>query len=218
MPLMKALVLTTTAAVANSIALSQKPAGGGVQSLTLNGATVVDGIAILPYQVAITITSTGNESALSFVITGKDYNNQVLTETIIGPNTTTITSVNYYQQITSITVSGNTAGNITVGNSTATASPWFPTNYNRFPVLSLICDISPGASLSYTAEYTGDNLQAASNASATAIAQNVSGLIAQTTNTAGSLISGVCGVRIVLNSWVSGSVTMNIIQSSATWG
>jgi len=218
MPVFKAITLSGQAAVGNSISLSQKPAGGGVQSLVLNGAAVSGGIAIFPQQVSVTITSTGNESALTFVITGKDYNNQILSESITGPNATTVTSVNFYEQVTSVTVSGNTAGNITVGNGTGAASPWWPANYNRYPVMSLITDVPPTAILTYTVEYTGDNLQAAPNASATAYNQDVIGLIAQTTSQTAGLASGVCGVRIVLNSWTSGSVTLNILQSSATFG
>lgn len=218
MPVFKAITLSATAAVANAICLSQKPAGGGVQSLTLNGALASGGVATLVYQARITITSSGNDSARTFTITGKDYNNQILTETITGPNTTTVTSVNYYKTITHITVDNNTAGNITVGNSAQTASVWWPANYNRYPIMSLITDVSPGAVLTYTVEYTGDNLQAAPNASATAYSQNVTGLVSQSTSQTAGLASGVCGVRIVLNSWTSGSVTLNIIESSATFG
>lgn len=216
-----AITLTMAAPVANGICLSQKPSAGGVQSLVLNGSLVVSGVAVMDVARAVAITSTGNESALTFTITGTNYMGITQTETLAGPNATTVSSALYYQTVTRITVSGNTAGNITVGTNGQATSPWFPTCYDRYPVLSLVCDVSSGATLNYTVQFTGDNLQVVNgrinrNASILAVAQNQTELINQTVSNTGVLISGVCGVRIVLNSWTSGSVTMNVIQSYAT--
>lgn len=218
MPVHGAMTLTMAAPVANGISLSQKPVAGGLQSLLLNGSLVVGGVAHLDVPRKVAITSSGNEVALTFTITGTNYLGLTQSETLAGPNTTTVASANYYLTVTSITVSGNTAGNITVGTNGMATSPWFPMNYNRYPVSSQICDLSPGASLTYTVQFTGEDLQASRTASITAIAQNHSTLTNQTLNNSGILISGVCGVRIVTNAWSSGSVTMNIIQSSATAG
>jgi len=217
MPVHGRMILTGIATSGNSIALTQKPASGGVQSLVLNGSAVSGGVATFALPVGVTITSSGNESALTFTIVGTNYLGIPQSETVTGPNTATVQSVLYYLTVTSVTVSGNTAGNITVGNN-GTASPWFPMNYNRYPMSSQVCDLSPGAVLTYTVQFTGDDLQAARNASATAVAQNHTTLTLQTLNNTGILIAGVGGVRIVLNGWTSGSVTMNIIQSSATSG
>lgn len=218
MPVHGKMTLTMATPVANGISLSQKPASGGVQSLLLNGSLVVGGVAILDVPRQVAITSSGNDSAITFTITGTNYLGLPQSETLLGPNTATVASANYYKTVTSITVSGNTTGNITVGTNGAATSPWFPTNYNRYPVQSQICNLSLGAVLTYTVQFTGDNLQAAKNASVTAIAQNHTTLTAQTMNNTGILISGVCGVRITTTAFTSGSVTMNVIQSSATNG
>jgi hypothetical protein len=218
MPVHGRLILTMAAPIANGISLSQKPSSGGVQALLLNGSLVVNGVAILDVPRQVAITSSGNDSAITFTITGTNYLGITQSETLLGPNTGTVASALYYSTVTSITVSGNTTGNITVGTNGAATSPWFPMNYNRYPVSSQICDLSPGAVLTYTVQFTGDDLQAARNASVTAIAQNHSTLTLQTVNNTGTLISGVCGLRIITTAFTSGSVTMNIIQSSATNG
>lgn len=223
MPVQAAIILAPVAPVANGICLSQKPAAGGLQNLVLNGSLVTGGVAYLSVPSLVAVTSSGNESAITFTITGTNYMGLVQSESFLGPNTTTEDSSLYYLTVTSITVSGNTSGNITVGTDGQTTSPWFPMNYNRFPVSSQICNISPGGVLTYTVQFTGDDLQITAghidrNASLKAIAQNHTTLTAQTTNNTGILISGVCGVRIITNAWTSGYVTMNVIQSSATDG
>ena len=222
MPVQGRVILSGIATSSNSIALSQKPSGGGLQNLTLNGSAVSGGVATFSEQVGVSIASTGNESGLSFTIVGTNYLGYTQSEVLTGPNVGTIQSVLYYMTVTSVKVSGNTAGNITVGNI-GNASPWFPMNYNRYPASSQICNLSPGAVLTYTVQFTGDDLQwvngiITSNASTLAVAQNHTTLTGQTTNNTGTLISGVCGLRVVLNAWTSGSVTMNVIQSSATDG
>lgn len=220
MPVQSRMILTGIASSPNSVALSQKPASGGYQHLTLNGSAVVAGVAVFSTQIGVSITSTGNESTLYFKIEGTNQLGYLQTEQVLGPNVGTVHSNLFYTTVTSVIVSGNTAGNITVGN-VGNASPWFPMNYNRYPVSSQICNISPGAVLNYTVQFTGDDLQwvdgkITRNASALAIPQDHTTLTNQTISNTGTLISGVCGLRIILNSWTSGSVTMNIIQSSAT--
>ena len=223
MPNPVAITLTMAAPVANGVSLSQKPSAGGVQALLLNGSLVVNGVAVFDVARQVAITSSGNESSLTFTISGTNFMGRPQSETLAGPNVGTVASALYYQTVTSITVSNNTAGNITVGTNGSATSPWYPMNYNRYPVSSQICDVSSGADLSYTVQFTGDNLQIVNgyvnmDASILAVPQNHSTLTNQTVSNTGILISGVCGVRITINYWVSGSVTMNVIQSVATYG
>lgn len=109
--------------VANSVCASQTPGAAG--ALTLNGtlaSSVPTGTAIayLPQGVRIYITGGSNESGKTFVVTGYRFAPQggpfVVTETITGPNASTVSSLNVYDQIISITVSAATAGAITVGH------------------------------------------------------------------------------------------------------
>jgi len=111
---------------ADGIAESQTPAAGGVQSLTLDGVLADLGTAgefdiyDAGYStgiggVQIGITSAGNDSGNTFVVTGTDQNGDAATESITGPNAGTVESTGYWRTITSITISANAVGAITVG-------------------------------------------------------------------------------------------------------
>jgi len=130
----------TTSFSANSICLSQTP--GGAVALTLDGAlakttgyvipspggftgTIVasgTAAAYLPYPQRIYITGGSDESGKTFTVVGYIFPDNgvggpvAVTETITGPNASTVSSANLYSIIVSITASAGTAGNISVGN------------------------------------------------------------------------------------------------------
>lgn len=144
--------LAPVAAVANGYALSQKPVAGGVQSLTLNGALA--GVADIARRV--TITSSGNDSARTFTITGKDRNGRVISENLVGPNTATVFTLNDFAAVTSITVDANTAGNITSGTNQVMSSAWFVVDRVSGGALGVFLNLI-GAASSVTVERTGDD-------------------------------------------------------------
>ena len=78
--------LTLGAAVANGISLTQAPAAA---PLLLNGASVVKGVAVLDVPRRIIITSSGNDSGITFKITGtsrSEMSGAVFSETVAGTN------------------------------------------------------------------------------------------------------------------------------------
>ncbi len=89
------------------------PVGAG--AITFDGVLVTDSIAYLPSTRKIVIASDGNDSGVTFGITGTDALGASQTETITGPNTTSVYSANEYKTVTSVSISGAGAGNITVG-------------------------------------------------------------------------------------------------------
>lgn len=101
---------------ANSICQSQTPGGAG--ALTLNGSLVVSGVAYLGQNQRIYITGGSDESGKTFAVVGTKMTPLGLTsvtETITGPNASTVSSINQYYTISSITASAGTTGAITVG-------------------------------------------------------------------------------------------------------
>ena len=109
--------------VANSVCASQTPGGAG--ALVLNGtlaSSVPTGTAIayLPQASRIYITGGSDESGKTFAVVGYRFSAAggpyVVTETITGPNASTVSSINQYDQIISITASAGTTGAITVGH------------------------------------------------------------------------------------------------------
>jgi hypothetical protein len=86
--------------------------------LTLNSANynTVTGLMDFPgFYRYITLTSANNLSGVNFVIKGKDNYDNLIQETLAGPNNTTVTSVNQYYNIISITPSA-TANGVSAGS------------------------------------------------------------------------------------------------------
>ncbi|MGA1112040.1 MAG: hypothetical protein ACO3VO_10630, partial [Ilumatobacteraceae bacterium] len=79
-----------TAADADGVCQSQTPAATGEQALTINGALSSGGVATFVAARLITITSAGVDDGRTFTVTGTDVNGNVQTETITGPDTTTV--------------------------------------------------------------------------------------------------------------------------------
>lgn len=89
------------------------PSGSG--SITLDGDLVSSSVATLTSERKILIYSDADDSGVTFAINGKNSLGTVVTETITGPNTTSVYSVNEYKKIISISISGAGTGNIEVG-------------------------------------------------------------------------------------------------------
>lgn len=79
------------------------------------------------YGYKVSFTSDGNDSGITFTITGRQVGHiigdPVITETVTGPNTDTVFSTNYYSQVTSITVSGTSANSVSIGYGSNLALP-----------------------------------------------------------------------------------------------
>lgn len=85
----------------------------------------VNGVgAIFPTPVQIAIASAGNDSGITFKVTGLDIGGNLISEVIAGGSTATVTTKNIFSQVFSVTPSGATAAAITVGNGATVLSPW----------------------------------------------------------------------------------------------
>lgn len=157
MALPQVVTKSLVAASANNIALSQSPGGAG--ALTLNGATVTGGIAILDTARRVLITSGGNDSGKIFTISGfpDDNMNTPISETLAGGNAAAVQSQRDYKRISSIKISAASAGTVIVGTDTVGSSPWQSVNYNFGPSnVAFGCVVT--GTVNYTIEYTYDEL------------------------------------------------------------
>lgn len=139
----------------DGISNSQTPAAGGVQSLTITGALAADGIATLDVPRRVLITSAGNDSGHSFVVTGTADGQRVISETVTGPNTTTTYTTKDFKTVTSVTISANAAGAIKVGTNQVMSTPWIPVD--RYGAASLGVDVKVSGTANYTIEHTMDD-------------------------------------------------------------
>ncbi len=110
----------------DSAAVSQ--AGTASTALTLNGTLVTGGVATFDKARAYTITSAGNDSGITFTVTGTDDYENVLVETTTGANAGTAAGAKAFKTITSVVPSGNTAANVEVGHGDVLGFPLFILN------------------------------------------------------------------------------------------
>lgn len=146
---------------ADGICQSQTPAAGGEQSLTLNGVLVSGGVytagdgANVGRQ--ISITSGGNDSGRTFTVTGTDADGQSQTESINGPNATTVESSQYWGTVTAVTVDDDTAGAITVGTVDQLATKTIMLNRHSDDGAHVQYDIT--GTISLTSQVTFDRIR-----------------------------------------------------------
>ena len=202
------------AASANAICLSQTPAAAG--AMTLNGALVVSGVAVMDNPRRVLITAAGNESAKTFTIVGTNYANAPATETITGPNATTAQSVLDYKTVTSITISAAAAGAITVGTSGVGGSKWLVFDAFAPSLISLQCNVT--GTINYTVQTTlndpYDPLTPVAPASVVWVNSSDTAVVGATATKQSNFMFAPVYARILINSG-AGSVAATFLQSSS---
>jgi hypothetical protein len=202
------------AASANNICLSQTPAAAG--ALTLNGALVVSGVAIMDNPRRVLITATGDESAKTFTVTGIGANGNVVSETITGPNATTAQSVLNYKTVTSITISAAAANAITVGTSGVGGSRWVSFDAFAPSFISLQCNVT--GTVNYTVQTTlndpYDPITPVATASMVWVDSSDTAVVGATATKQSNFLFCPVYARITINSG-TGSVATTFLQSSS---
>ena len=199
-----------TALDADAIALSQTPGAAG--ALTLAGANVVNGVAVLGAAQYITVTSAANLSARTFTITGTDSQGRARTVTLTGPNATTVATTVPLNNISLITIDAAAAGALTVGVNGQGFSPVIPLDYNRTGAVTSLAAVISG-SPTYTLQHTFDDVQSATYdpATGTWFDHDDPAMVNAITNQNGNYIAPVTGCRIRLLS-TSGGVIFTVTQ------
>src|SRR5579875_2257412 len=121
MPRRIAFTKTMAAGSANGIAQSQSLAGAG--NLVLNGATVSGGVATLDTQRRVILTSSGNDSGLTWTVYGTNDTGQAIVDRFAGANAAAAVSNFDFTMVTRIAGSGATAGTVTAGTNSTGSSP-----------------------------------------------------------------------------------------------
>jgi hypothetical protein len=96
--------------------------GAGTTAVTLNGALVTGGVAYLPVPKQIVLVSAGNDSAKTWTVRGLGPDNYTAqSETVTAANASRTATTKAFAQVTSVTLSSGSAGNVSVGvNGVAT--------------------------------------------------------------------------------------------------
>ncbi len=213
------VTIALPAAVANGISTSQSLGAAG--NLTINGSLASGGVANLTSANClarrVSIASAGNDSGITWTITGTDRSGNVQGETITGGNAAAVSTVKDYATVTTIRGSGASASTVTAGTNTSASTEW--------RVQDMFCGVfnvgvvtAVSGTVNYNVEYTYDDPNAAlfgsiapnSNQPPVAIANpSFSGV---TTGGQGAFTTPVFAVRATVNSG-TGTLTMQLITA-----
>lgn len=148
------------AADANAVSVSQTPAAGGVQNLTITGVLASGGVATLDVPRQVVITPVGDESARLFYVEGTGNKGNFLAEAIVGGNAAATETVQAFKTVTRVSIDADTDnGAVEVGTGTIVFSNWFPLDYlsPQFKVsLALQCSLC--TTPKFTVETTLSNI------------------------------------------------------------
>jgi hypothetical protein len=127
------LRLTPTAVDADGVCASQSPAAGAI---LINGAFATGGVATITNTGAhlVRLTSGGDDSGITFTITGTDSDGRAVSETVAGTNASNSDTTKYFKTITGITHTGTVAGTVIVGNLIDSVSNTILPNLNTSPI------------------------------------------------------------------------------------
>lgn len=159
------ITYTLAAASDNAVALNQTPGAAG--NLTLNGAAVTGGVAILDAPRRVLVTTASNESAKTLTIYGNqrvDGTGNAISETMTGPNATTGYTTQSFGQVTRVAVSAAFTGNVKVGTNGIGDIPAQLVNYEAQPVNLSIAVVVTGT-VTYSVQYTYDDIMGLPNPS-----------------------------------------------------
>lgn len=200
--------LAYAAASANNIATSQSPGAGAI---TLNGSTVTSGVATLDAARRVIVTSGGNDSGITFTITGTNFAGNPLTETITGGNIAAAATTQDFKTVSSVTHSGTVAGTVTVGTNGVGSSPWFMIDRDQSPT-NISIGVTVTGTINFTVEYTYDDPNAPFSGTFPTV-WSISALASKTAATDSTLTAPVFAIRLTQNSFTNpGTASMIAIQ------
>lgn len=113
------------AAAADADGISTSATLGGAGNLTINGALASGGAVTFDQPRNVTITSAGDDTGITFTVTGTDETGAAQTEVITGADTDVATGTSYFATVTQIAASGASAGNVSAGSGSSIAAVIF---------------------------------------------------------------------------------------------
>lgn len=195
---------TLAAADDDGIAESQSPGAGAI---TLDGTLVTDGVAVLDTPRRVLFTSGGDDSDITFTITGTNQSGNALVETITGPNATTAATTQDFATVSSVTHTGSVEGTLIIGTNGVGSTPWFVTNRENNCSLFGVGVVTTSG-VNWTLEWTMDDPNdpfTGTFPTVFSLDSAVAGIMpvdmsAVTGNLYGALLSPVTAIRVTINS------------------
>lgn len=216
---MRPIVVTVgplAAAAADNICTSQTPTSG--TALTLDGALVVDGVAVLDKPRRVLVTFGVEASDRTMVIVGTDWAGLPISETVAIPNGAgaTVASVLDYATVESITpAGGGFSAAVTVGTNGVAGSPWVRTDWAT-TIVNAIVQLNVTGTVNATVQVTLDDPNSVTDpvdrADVVWFNSGTAALVGATGDVYSTSTIG-CWMRVLLNSG-SGSVEATFLQTT----
>lgn len=198
----------------NGISLSQTPAAGGAQNLTITGALATGGVATFSIGTLVAIYGVADESGKTFTVTGTDFRGITISEVITGPTAgATVTGSSYFKTVTQITVSADTTGAVEAGVTGASASDWYILDEaSRSPEVGISVEITDTATI--TVQLTTDDLQTTGDLNAKKAFNHAdSTLVGATASVIGNYFVPAGATRVIITAYTSGNIVFNLLQA-----
>lgn len=146
---------TETLTGANTNTVASTNLYSTITSITISGASAAavtvghSGTATMDMGRRIIITSGGDDTGITFALSGTDWAGNAISETITGVSGAAASSVLDYLTVTSIRTSGAVATTVQVGTNGVAGSPWV-----RFDDFAAMPEVAIQATASGTVNYT----------------------------------------------------------------
>jgi len=194
----------------NGISIAQTPAVAG--NLSITGALATGGVATMDVPRHVAIYSDADESGDTYTITGTDRYGAALTETITGPNTTTVNGSKNFLTVTQVATSGAGTGNIEVGTGPEADTKVYPVD-RYSDKLSYSVSRSSGAGLTYNFKYTLDPIwfpRGSTSSFSEDSATWFTDLGPKIVNTASASAAPITAWRLEVTSFTTGTATVQV--------
>lgn len=199
----KTLLYALATADPDGICQSQTPGGAG--ALTLNGALVSGGVALLgDYQRRVRLTAAADETGHTFTVTGTDDFGRTISEDLAGPAIGTVDTTLNFKTVTSVTIDAAATGAVTVGTTDFGESrPYLvDPSWPNPTSISLAYELrTTGATVDVTVQYSFHPFHGDEDAANDATIEwyNHASLTNKTASAAGSITQPVTAVRLKQN-------------------
>lgn len=205
---------TTSASLKRyAIVTSITPSGNTASTVTVG----TNGIATLDTARHVIFTSGGNDSGITFTITGTDWAGTIISEVVTGANVGVATTINDYLTIAQVKTSGSTASTVTVGTNGVAGSPWV--NLDSWALGNVQGQAVVSGTVNYTVQISNDDPNSYANAIARNLVtwdSNAAGVTAATASTSFAFSNAPVWARVLLNSNTNpGYVRMTLNQSGS---
>jgi hypothetical protein len=210
---MRPIVVTAgpyVAASASNIRTASSIAGAG--AVTLNGSLVSGGVATLDAQRRVLFTSSGNDSGITFTISGTNASGDLISETLTGGNAAAVYTILDYKTVTAVTASGASAGTVSIGTNGVAGSSWVRLDEYALPNLSIQAVVS--GTINYTIQQTYDDPNSATNPVLPSAVNWVQLVAAASASAVSNVAYQPVFVRVLVNSNTNpGALTATFLQT-----